>query len=373
MKIKKTASIIFIALFLITVFGLGAFVVLRTPGTVSESERRELAAKPQMTMKSVADGTFFTSFEDYLLDQFAWRDTFRRIKAVFQFGVLRQKENNGISVSHGQAFEIKSEMEEKPVNVYIKRINALADTYFSDGGYNLYSTVIPDKSMYLSEGAGIPCVDYGPIAERIKTETSAKFIDIYDLLDGNSYYATDSHWKQTEIVDVADRILTEMGANKIDGIRKNDALAPFYGVYYGHSALPLPSDEIVTLTYDTLDAVKVLRANKKTGVLEDARLYYDEYITADDAYDVFLGGACTVIVIENTCNPDGKTLYLFSDSFGRSLAPLLVSDYGRVVVFDIRYIKTSRALETVPPEQGSDILFAYSISAIEVSDNLQVK
>ena len=85
-----------------------------------------------------------------------------------------------------------------------------------------------------------------------------------------------------------------------------------------------------------------------------------------------MGGACTVTVIENPENPDGKTLYLFSDSFGRSLAPLLLSDYSKVVFYDIRYIRAEKAFGIVPLEEGGDVLFAYNISAIDVSSNLQV-
>ena len=69
----------------------------------SVSERRALAQRPELTAKSVWDGTFMTKFETYTLDQFPLRDAFRSLKAHVQLDVLRQKDNNGIYVADGYA------------------------------------------------------------------------------------------------------------------------------------------------------------------------------------------------------------------------------------------------------------------------------
>ena len=236
----------------------------------------------------------------------------------------------------------------------------------------MYTTVIPDKIYYLADDAGCPVIDYDALFDKVSKEVDAKFINVADKLTLDSYYTTDTHWKESKIVPVADKLLEAMNAAKNEALSQAATLSPFYGVYYGQSALPLAPDSVEYLLSERLKNATVLRADKTTKKLMEAKLYYEENINAGDPYDIFLGGACTVTVIQNTGKTNGKTLYLFSDSFGRSLAPLLLSDYDKVVFYDIRYIRMSQALEIMPIEPGSDVLMAYNISAIAVSSNLQV-
>lgn len=372
-KSTRIGAFVFSLLFVFTVFGFGISALVRTPDEISKSERRELTKRPDVTIETIRNGKFFTDEEKYLLDQFPMRDGFRRIKSAAHFYIFRQKVNNKIVISGGHAAEISYPMKETAADTYIKRLNKIYEKYLADKNMNIYSTIIPDKMYFIADKIGAPSIDYAALSDKIKSGvTSAKFINIFDTLDIDCYYKTDTHWKEDKIIPAANRLLEVMGRAKCKEASIEKSLAPFYGVYYGQSALPLSPDTISCVMTPTLKKAKVYRADKKTGELTEAKLYYDEYITANDAYDVFMGGACTVTVIENPENPDGKTLYLFSDSFGRSLAPLLLSDYSKVVFYDIRYIRAEKAFSIVPLEEGGDVLFAYNISAIDVSSNLQV-
>ena len=374
MKARRVVSTVFCIVFVLLIVGGGAATLFRTPGQISYSERRQLKQWETPTINTIRDGTWFTFLDKYMLDQFPGRDGFRRIKSVFEFNVMRQTQNNGIVIHDSQAAEISYPLTEKAESVYIKRINKLCEKYLSDPSLHIYTTVIPDKMKYMAGEIGAPTLDYDALADRIASEvTAAKYIDIYDTLSLDDYYGTDVHWRQECIIPTAKKLLSEMHGGNCAGMRVSDGLAPFYGVYYGQSALPLAPDKIITVTSDKLDAARVLRADKKTGELGEGKLYYEENITATgDGYDVFLGGASTVTVIEAKNPATDRTLYLFSDSFGRSLAPLLLGDYARVVVYDIRYIRTELALEKIAIEPGSDVLIAYSIPSIKVAGNLQV-
>lgn len=372
MNASKTASIAFSALFAASVIGGGACTLLKAPDTVSKSERRELTQWKAPTVETVTNGEWFSDLDSYLLDQFPSRDGFRRIKSASQFYLFRQKENNKIVIKDGHAAEISYPLKEKAISVYIKRLNRLREKYFSGKNLNVYTTVIPDKIYYLADDVGCPVIDYDALFDKVGKEVDAKFINIADKLTLDSYYTTDTHWKESKIVPVADKLLEAMNTAKNEALSQAATLSPFYGVYYGQSALPLAPDSVEYLLSERLKNATVLRADKTTKKLTEAKLYYEENINAGDPYDIFLGGACTVTVIQNTGKTNGKTLYLFSDSFGRSLAPLLLSDYDKVVFYDIRYIRMSQALEIMPIEPGSDVLMAYNISAIAVSSNLQV-
>ena len=66
---------------------------------ISDSERRKLAQMPEITLDAILDGKFMSKFEDFTLDQFPLRDTFRQLKARFHYDVLRQGDNNDIYVA----------------------------------------------------------------------------------------------------------------------------------------------------------------------------------------------------------------------------------------------------------------------------------
>ena len=69
--------------FLAILFGLLLLHVLLPDAAVSYTERRKLAQAPALSGESLLDGTFFEDAEEYLLDQFPLRDSFRALKAFF--------------------------------------------------------------------------------------------------------------------------------------------------------------------------------------------------------------------------------------------------------------------------------------------------
>ncbi|MFR7745291.1 MAG: hypothetical protein ACLU3I_20185 [Acutalibacteraceae bacterium] len=66
-KQKNLAVVCLTAAFLL---GFLVWSLLKPDDTVSQSERRKLAQKPELTAASVLNGTFMTDFESYTLDQF---------------------------------------------------------------------------------------------------------------------------------------------------------------------------------------------------------------------------------------------------------------------------------------------------------------
>ena len=92
-KRKNLAVVCLTAAFLL---GFLVWSLLKPDDAVSQSERRKLAQKPELTAASVLNGTFMTDFESYTLDQFPLRDGFRRLKAAVLLDMLREKDNNGI-------------------------------------------------------------------------------------------------------------------------------------------------------------------------------------------------------------------------------------------------------------------------------------
>ena len=67
-----------------------------------------------------------------------------------------------------------------------------------------------------------------------------------DCLNLSDYYRTDAHWKQENLDEVVNRLSDVMDfqtdINSVDYTTKT--YSPFYGVYYGQSALNIKPDEI---------------------------------------------------------------------------------------------------------------------------------
>ena len=89
-KRKNLAVVCLTAAFLL---GFLVWSLLKPDDTVSQSERRKLAHKPELSAASVLNGTFMTDFESFSLDQLPLRVGFPPLRdiAVKQFlGVFFQ-------------------------------------------------------------------------------------------------------------------------------------------------------------------------------------------------------------------------------------------------------------------------------------------
>lgn len=70
--------------------------------------------------------------------------------------------------------------------------------------------------------------------------------------------------------------------------------------------------------------------------------------------------------IQNPKSTSGKELILFRDSFGSSLAPLLVEAYDMVTLIDARYI-SMHILEKYVQFENQDVLFLYNTALVNSS------
>ena len=351
----RTVGVIVLLLFWAV---LTAFAWLKPAGDISESERRKLAQFPTVSAETVFDGKFMEDFESYTLDQFPFRDTFRRIKSWFHYYGLRQADNNGIYVQGDMAAKLEYPLKEGAVNNALKRFNYVYDKYLKDSGSTVFSVVVPDKGYYLTQENGYPAMDYDALFDRVETAMPwATHVDITDSLTVLDYYCTDTHWRQEHLLPVAEKITTAMGvtAPKAEDFTKTALDRPFYGVYYGQAALPMQPETMYIMESDLLKdcTVYCVQDSKKTAV------YDRDKLTSRDQYDVFLSGPQSLLEIENPNAKTDRELIIFRDSFGSSLTPLLLQDYAKVTVVDLRYLPGA-ALGQFIDFHGQDVLFLHS-------------
>ena len=93
-------------------------------------------------------------------------------------------------------------------------------------------------------------------------------------------------------------------------------------------------------------------------------------LDSKDLYEVFLSGPKSLLTIENPDAPTDRELVVFRDSFGSSMVPLLVQDYARVTLVDVRYIQID-VLDRFLDFHGQDVLFLYSTLVLNNSSTIK--
>lgn len=363
----KIKNILITVIFVALIGGFTLFHYALPDKDISSWERRKLQQMPEITVSSLFDGSFMRNFETYLTDQFPLRDSFRTLKARFHFDVLRQKDNNGVYIENDSASKLDGKISTVSVNKFAGKLTNLYNTYLKDTDCKVFFSVIPDKNAFLTEGTLYPHFDFGELFELAQQKLPKEFkkIDISPLLSASSYYNTDSHWKQEEIVPVANYIRKELGLKALGDLEKKD-LGEFYGVYYGQSALPLEADRLIYLTNDEIDGATVTSVEKEG----ETDVYDLTKTDAVDRYDIFLSGAVSILEINNPKGNKGKELIIFRDSFTSSLAPLLLPGYSKVTLIDTRYIPPQSVGNFVEFD-SQDVLFIYGSGIVNNSSSLK--
>ena len=322
---------------------------------ISTAERRPLTQFPSVSVSEVLSGRFMEKFEDYTLDQFPLRDGFRSLKALFSRYALAQQDNNGIYVSNGHIAEQCYPLNTDSVNHALKQFQTVYDLYLTDAA-KIYAAVVPDKGYYLADVSGQLSMDYSALYDMVQGGMPwAEYIDLTGVLTLDHYYRTDTHWRQEAILPVAQTIAGAMGVTVKDDYTATALERPFYGVYYGQAALPTRPETLYILESDTLNQCRVY------DYVTDSygAVYNLEKLYGNDPYEVFLSGAQSMLRLENPNATTDRQLILFRDSFGSSLAPLLVEDYAAITLIDIRYIQPQQLGKYVD-FAGKDVLFLYS-------------
>lgn len=357
----KAKNVVLSVLMAVLLLGFFGWNIAEKDVAYSNSERRPLAIFPELTLERVLTGEFMKDFEPFTLDQFPMRDTFRSIKAIFSNYVFMNMDNNDVILEDGHISKLEYPLKEDMMDHAADRFGYIYNSFIKGKNAKVYLSVVPDKNLYLAENGGYLAIDYGKLASGMRDRMDyAEYIDVYPLLSADDYYCTDSHWKQENIVDVAQHLATSMGAEFKDDFTVTALDNPFFGTYYAQAALPgIDPDTIKYLTDDAINNCTVKGVDMNTGKYIDLPVYDMEKANGKDPYEMFLAGSQPFLVITNPLNKSGKELVIFRDSYGSSLTPLLIQSYSKITVADIRYMYP-QVLRNMVNFNNADVLFVYS-------------
>lgn len=333
----------------------------------SESERRLLADFPEISAKSIFSGSFMNEFELYAQDNFPLRDSLRGLKSRISLQVFRQGDNNGLYIYDGHVSKLDGPLNKKMLDHAAGRMESIYENYLADTDCKVFFSIIPDKNYFIAPSCGRTYLDFAELESYMLKKTDyMQYLPIAEYLDAGDYYRSDSHWRQECIEDVAASLLNSMGGETLssENYSIKPIMEPFRGVYAGQAGIKRISDRIFYAENDTILSCRV--TSYDSGKAESVPFYDMEAALGRDPYEMFLNGADALLVIDNPKAQTGKELVIFRDSFGSSLAPLMVESYDKITLVDIRYIQ-SGLLKNFIQFDSQDVLFIYSTGLLNNS------
>lgn len=344
-------------LFIVIIYTLSISTLILKDRDISTYERRKLTTTQKLKEN------FIDNLDDYLTDQFVFRDNLISINSCFDRYILNNIDDNDVYIVNDYIIEKKYPLNEEEVNNFIKKINYIKDNYLKDK--NIYYTIIPDKSYFLNNDKYLK-INYYELFEKLKGNINASYIDITDLLELEDYYKTDIHIKQTSYPKIIKELVTKMNLNYKEINYNENKIDDFYGASYSKVPQFIKPDEIIYMTDSNMNNLHV--EHLEYG---EKNIYDLEKINTPDKYNMFLSGPSSLIEIKNENAKSNKELIIFRDSFGSSFVPLLTPYYEKIILIDLRYINMNIVNEYINFE-NKDILFAYSTLIVNESNLLKV-
>ena len=299
---------------------------------------------PELNIKTIFNGDFFEEFNTYTVEQFPFREIFIKIKGLTTNKLFLKKEENGVFIQDGNFFEISSSINDKSIDYFLELVTKIKNNFSSEN--------IKEE---------IPKINYNELVKTINENLQdITYINIFNKLFLDSYYKTDIHWKQEKIGEVVKTIALHMNNEPIDIKYNKLTYDNFYGALYGKIPNNEKPDTITYLIDENTINTKVFDYEKN----QYYKVYEEQNLKNIDSYDIFLGGAKALLIMENV---------IFRDSFGSSLTPLLLPYYKKITLVDLRYINSDYIINNnlIDFNNNQDILFIYGISIINNSFTLK--
>ncbi len=347
---------------------IGVFFVINlfTPDrSFSEDENRYLAARPELSVKSLFFGNFTADYETYVTDQFVWRDGFIAVKAAAERASGKQ-ENNGVYFGKDGFL---TERFDAPDAARVEKNIASVRRFCQRTDMPVYFTLIPNSSYVwrdkLPENA--PGADQGALIDEIRAAlgSEVRYIDTLAALQAHKdeaiYYNTDHHWTTLGAFYGYGAACEAMGLSAKDQTSYEDgitALEGFYGTAYSRSGVRWVAADTVEIW---VPEEKIGSVTYYTDGKPEAGSYYDmSFAEKKDKYSAFMSGNQPLVVIRTGAESGRKLLYI-KDSFANCEIPFFTADFSEIHVVDLRFYKAK--LSDYAAENGiTDALISYSVA-----------
>lgn len=330
----------------------------------SDRENRVLMKFPHFSMAAVRDGSFMSSFETYVTDQFPLRDAWISFRTAFRSTAGVYDSNGVFRGNDGYLFEDAFCPDEQTLNDRMYVIN----TFAANSGLPVYTLIAPNASdiltdrlpryaplrdqdedfelMYSMMGEGVTNVDVRPALRGA------------DEMGTQVYYRTDHHWTTRGAGCAFAQFAESAGLNAAAFNRTYLPVTDsFSGTLSAKSGFDIKKDTIHVITDDSGVDYVVEYKDEQTAH-KTACLYEEDKLDTGDKYAMFFGGNHSEVDIETTADSNRRILVI-KDSYANSFVPFMIPYYSDIIMVDPRYF-TGDIYSLIRDNGITEVLFLYN-------------
>lgn len=373
---KKTN--IFLCMFFCVFFSFMMLVFFITPkAEFSQKEKRVLAKPPIFSIETLLDGSFFSKIDDYISDNFVFRDFWVGLNSYYN-------QYTGAIISN-EIYKGKDNwLIEKPIkknNIFEKNVEVIKDFVSKNKDKNIYFMTVPTKGYIMSDYLPDLHENYADdeLMKHLENTISdyTNWIDIMSTfkqnIDKYIYYKTDHHWTSLGAYIAYTRAAKVMGfePTKKDNYNIKE-YEGFYGTSYSKSGFWFTPFDSISLWSEKNKNIKVsIRDENSPKIKTNNSVFFYSHLKETDKYQVFLdGNHAFVNLTTHKANTD-KKLLIIRDSFAHCLSPFFLSEYKSIDLVDIRYFKSQTVSNLIEKNNYNDILFVYGLDTISTDRSIQ--
>lgn len=357
--------------FLFLLFFLPVLHVSGKDKDFSGLENRTLAQRPAFSREAVLDGSFGKAAEDYMADQFPFRNQFLSVKLAAEL-VMGKSESNGVFIGkEGQLLQDFKNPDLKLLKKNTGYINALGKeikTWFllAPTATSIYAERLPLLAATYSEEQYIRETE-GFLSKKVS------FVDVQSILKEHKkeyiYYKTDHHWTTLGAFYAYQKLCGEMGLEPKElSDFSREQVEGFYGSLYSTGNVTFAKPDILELFYPK-EPIPVEIENVAEGTVSDS-LYEKSYLEKKDKYSVFLNNNQPLLVIRSSVK-NGKKLIIAKDSYANCLIPFLTAHFEEIHVLDLRYLNFS--VKDYALQNGiEEVLLLYNVQSFAADTKLSL-
>lgn len=364
----KKANIAVCVFFLLALAALSIYDIASPARLRSETENRSLAQMPEFSIDNVFNGSFTKGYEEYVVDQFTWRDGWIRIKSASERALGKTVSNgvyfadDGYFIEHKSDADVDRELLERNIaalGTFYTNMSDICDGRVGVAIAPTASVILADKLPRFNDE-----FDWNASLDSIASLAGDGCIDLRDNLlahkDEYIYYKTDHHWTTDGAYYAYEDIIRHFGFEPLekDAFERVVVSDEFYGTTI--AKLNIKSDHDSICKYEKLDANDI-KVNINLGAKITDTLYDEEKLIGRDKYAYFLGGNDALVEID-TDAASGRVLMLAKDSYANCLIPFLACHFEKIYVVDLRYFNIGVAEYAKKQGDVTDALVLYNIS-----------
>lgn len=332
----------------------------------SENENRVLAKLPKYSINTLINGEFMNELDEYINDQFVFRDNWINIKTVAERAMLKPDINSVYFAKDGYLIEKhnKSDVSEEQAQKNKDRLLEFVKKYEEKLGENRVNVMlVPTASNILKEKLPIFSTGYDQdayIDEVIEALPKGTFTDVRNILNQHKdeyiFYRTDHHWTAYGAYYAYEQWAIDAGFSPLSQEKFDITLASdqFYGTLHSKVNVNVKPDKIY------LYQIKEDMNYQLLYNLTDSKdtLYDLSKLEGKDKYSVYMGGNNAVVDVK-TNNKNGRRLLVIKDSYAHSFVPLAVNHYEETFMIDFRYFNM-KVEEFLEENKITDVLVLYN-------------